>query len=161
MQNIIDRILGTAIHEWILSSPWVWPTFEILHFFGLCLLLGGLLIIDTRMMGGFKEVSFDVAHKLIPWVLAGFAINLCTGILFLFGDPERYVINIGFQIKVVLILLCGLNAALYFWKLDGNLDLLEKDGKTTGIAKLVGGASLGLWFGVLIMGRLIPYVGTG
>ena len=161
MQSLVNWILTTSLNEWILTTAWVWPVLETLHFFGLCLLLGGLLIIDTRMIGWFKGVSFKVTHKLLPWVIAGFLINLTTGILFLIGDPERYTINIGFQIKAVLILLCGLNAALYFWKLDGKLGRIEANGNTNGLAKIVGGVSLGLWFGVLVMGRLIPYVGTG
>lgn len=161
VQNLVDWASSTSINAWVLSNAWAWPAMETIHFFGLCFLLGALLVIDTRMMGWFKSVSFDAVHKLLPWVFIGFGLNLITGILFLFGDPGRYAVNIGFQIKLVLIVLCGLNAAIYYWKLDGRLGELEADGDTNSLAKMVGGASLVLWFGVLIMGRLIPYVGTG
>ena len=162
MQQIfIDWASDTSINSWVLSNAWVWPWAETLHFFGLCFMLGALVIIDTRLMGYFKSVSFDAVHKLLPWVFIGFGINLITGILFLLGDPGRYMPNIGFQLKIVLIVLGGLNAAYYYWKLDGKLGQLDADGSTNDRAKLVGAASLVFWFGVLIMGRLIPYVGTG
>lgn len=161
MENLVQWALGTSLHEWVISEPWIWPALETIHFFGLCLLLGAMLIIDTRLIGWFKSVSFDAVHKLLPWVFVGFGMNLVTGSLFLLGDPERYAINIGFQIKMGLIVLCGLNALLFAWKLDGRLAQFEAEGSTSSLAKVVGGGSLLLWFGVLIMGRLIPYVGTG
>ncbi|MBT5032551.1 MAG: hypothetical protein HOM55_09695 [Proteobacteria bacterium] len=161
LQNFIDWASSTAVNSWVLSNAWAWPAMETLHFFGLCLMLGALLIIDTRLMGYFKSVSFDAVHKLLPWAFIGFAINLITGLVFLFGDPARYVPNIGFRLKLILIVLGGLNAAYYYWKLHGRLGQLEVNGDATSLAKLVGSASLVFWFGVLIMGRLIPYVGTG
>mgnify|MGYP006924361814 FL=1 len=161
VQNLIDWALGTSVHTWVLSNSWAWPAMETLHFFGLCFMLGALIIIDTRMMGYFKSVSFDAVHRLLPWVFIGFGVNLITGFVFLLGDPSLYAPNIGFHLKLILIVLGGLNAALYYWKLHGKLGQLETNGDTNSLAKLVGASSLVFWFGVLIMGRMIPYVGTG
>ena len=100
-------------------------------------------------------------HTLIPLTIAGFAINLMTGIVFLFGDPYRYAMNISFVIKAILIVLGGLNA-LYFWiKVTPILERIGPHEDPGTKIKVVGLLSLTLWTGVLCFGRLIPYLGTG
>jgi len=161
METIIAWASSTALSIWVVDNMWVWPIAETLHFFGLSLLLGSLLLIDMRMIGWFKRIDIGATHTLLPLVFAGFAINLATGILFYFGDPGRYTINIAFHIKMVLIILAGLNALLYYWKIDPVISTWDAHGSTPVIAKVIGASSLLFWFGVLIFGRLIPYMGTG
>jgi hypothetical protein len=161
MQAFVQAVEGTAINEWILSSVWAWPIMEILHFMGLSLLLGSLLVIDLRMAGFFRRINIVATHKMLPWVFIGFGINLVTGILFLMGDPARYTANIGFRWKMFLVLIAGLNA-LWFWiKINPVMKTWEPHGDTPAIAKVIAWVSLGSWFGVMLLGRLIPYIGTG
>jgi hypothetical protein len=54
-----------------------------------------------------------------------------------------------------------LNALWYQFKLSPRIDALPAGGALPGEARVAGALSLGLWFGVLILGRLIPYLGTG
>ena len=79
MESIVRAIEGTAINEWILSSAWLWPSLEILHFLGLSLLIGSLLIIDLRLFGWFRQIQLSVVHKLLSVTFVGFALNLATG----------------------------------------------------------------------------------
>lgn len=160
LETIINTLSNTSINGWVMGSPYLWPAFEIAHFFGLSLLMGGLLIIDLGLIGVLKNMSVNTTHKLLRLVLIGFVINLITGILFIIGDPGRYLINIGFQIKMFLMFLAGLNAIWYSLSIARKVDL-DADFVATGKSKMIGLASLVLWFGVLACGRLIPYVGTG
>ncbi len=50
---------------------------------------------------------------LAPWALAGFAINVTTGVLAFIGMPIFYTYDIAFWIKISAILLLGLNAAAF------------------------------------------------
>ena len=161
LQTIIDWAAATPMNPWVLDWNWTWAILETLHFIGLCMLLGSLLVIDLRLAGFFKQIPVAATHKLVGGGFIGFGINLTTGILFFFGDPGRYTLNIGFQIKFFLIILAGLNALWFFLALDKELQQWEPHGDTPGKAKLIGWASLTLWFSVLMCGRLIPYVGTG
>lgn len=154
-------LVETALHDWIQATYWLWPTLEITHFIGLSLLLGGLIVIDLRMAGHFRLLAPAATHKLLPLVLLGFALNLTTGILFFYGDPMRYAANIGFQIKMLLVIGAGFNALLYYWKVSPIMQTWGPDTASPPIAKFVAYASLALWAGVLVCGRLIPYVGTG
>jgi hypothetical protein len=152
----------TWINGFMLGPPWTWPIFETLHFTGMCLLIGPLIIMDLRLIG-FDRLAIPSAsvHTLIPLSITGFAINLITGIGFLFGNPYRYAMSNMFFFKSILIVLAGINA-IYFWKKA--MPILEDIGPhedAPGSIKFVGLASLVLWTGVLSFGRLIPYFGTG
>lgn len=160
-ESLVSWIEGGTLNTWVLGSAWIWPTMETLHFVGLSLMLGSLLVIDLRLAGYFRKIDIGVTHQLLPFVFVGFGINLVTGVLFFFGDPARYSVNIGFQIKMVLVLLAGLNALWFYWKIDPVLDSWEPNGNTPPLAKTIAWVSLGTWFSVLLLGRLIPYVGTG
>lgn len=161
MEGVIESLSSSTLNAWIMGSEWVWPIAETLHFFGLSLLLGSLLLIDMRMIGWFRKIDIQAVHALLPLAFLGFAINLTTGTLFFIGDPERYSINIAFQIKMLLILLAGGNALIYYWKIDSVMQTWGPHDDTPTLAKWVGTASLIVWFGVLTFGRLIPYLGTG
>jgi hypothetical protein len=158
----MDWMQTTWINDLALGPQWSWPILETLHFTGMCLLFGPIIIMDLRLMG-FDRLSVPLAsvHTLIPLTITGFVINLLTGIVFLFGDPYRYAMNISFLIKAILIVLAGINA-IYFWKMV--TPVLERAGAHEDLPasiKVVGLMSLLMWTGVLCLGRMIPYLGTG
>lgn len=154
-------IVDGSLNQWILSTGWLWPLMEIIHFMGLSLLLGGLIVIDLRMAGHIRALNPAATHQLLPLVVLGFALNLITGVLFFYGDPMRYSVNIGFQIKMVLVMVAGLNALLYYWKLHSLMQGWNENTDSPALAKFVAYTSLITWTAVLLLGRLIPYVGTG
>jgi hypothetical protein len=158
---LVQAIEGGAINTWVLSTYWLWPLLEIIHFIGLSLLLGSMLIVDLRLAGYLKQIDIMSTHRLLPWAAAGFMMNLATGFLFFFGDPGRYSINIGFQIKMVLVLIAGLNVLLFAMKINPVIGNWDPHGDTPAIAKTIAWVSLLTWTGVLLLGRLIPYIGTG
>jgi hypothetical protein len=159
---ILDWMEGTWINNLVIGYAWSWPTLETLHFIGMCLLFGPIIIMDLRLLGFDRgAMPVDAVHKLIPLTIAGFTINLITGIMFCFGDPYRYAVNISFQLKMILVFLAGLNA-LYFWlKVTPALEAAGPNSNPPMSIKVVGLASLLMWTGVLAFGRLIPYLGTG
>ena len=162
IETLTNQIMASQLSQWIQATYWLWPVLEIIHFFGLTLLMGGLIIVDLRMIGFFPTINLQGVKKLLPFVIFGFLLNLITGILFVYGDPSRYAINVGFQIKLILILLAGCNAAIYHFRVEGYaLELVSSSIRPPLTTKLVGLTSLSLWTGVLLLGRLIPYVGTG
>lgn len=161
MESLITTIEGSALNEWVLGSAWIWPLLEILHFIGLSLLLGSLIIADLRLAGLFRQISIEATHRLLPLAFLGFGINLTTGFLFVIGDPARYFANIGFRIKMLLVLLAALNALWFYWKLNPVMRSWDAHGDTPALAKTIAFLSLGIWTGVLLLGRLIPYIGTG
>lgn len=161
VQSIADWMQSTWVNNLVIGYAWTWPTLETLHFVGLCLLIGALLIMDLRLIGFEKAIPMSAVHGLMPVAVVGFVINAGTGVLFCFGDPHRYFINISFQLKMLFVVLAGLNFLLYWLKVEPQLLRAGPNSPTPLLAKAVGSASLIFWFGILAFGRLIPYLGTG
>jgi hypothetical protein len=159
MSGILSWLEQSSMHAWILDTVWVWPTAEILHFVGLSLLIGSLLVVDLRLFGWLPEMRLETTHRLLPWVFVGFAINLVTGSVFFVGDPIKYAGNWAFQVKMGLVVVAGVNALWFYLKFAAITRHVDQYGSTPAIAKAMGGISLLGWTGVLIMGRLLPYLG--
>ena len=100
---LINWMKQSAVHNFVTQNTWVWPTLETFHFLGLCLLLGSLILVDLRVLGFNKKAPLKEIHAFVPLTITGFSINALTGLLFLFGDPERYFPNVAFQFKICLL----------------------------------------------------------
>src|SRR5690606_18227695 len=104
--------------QFIIDRSWTWPTLESLHFLGLCVLIGAILIMDLRLIGFHREIPLRAVHRLVPAAWLGFVVNLLTGVLFVFGEPRLYLENPAFGLKMALIVLAGLNFVLYRRKVE-------------------------------------------
>ena len=159
-QSFASSIADSGLNRWIAETYWLWPVLEIIHFIGLSIMLGALLIIDVRLLGMLRSYDTASIKRLVPLIWFGFCINLASGTMFFVGDPMRYSVNIGFQLKMLLILIAGLNVVVYQLQVRPQLTGWNTVSMPT-IARLVAITSLATWGGVLLLGRLIPYVGTG
>jgi hypothetical protein len=161
MNSVFTWMESTWINSLALNYTWTWPILETLHFIGMSLLIGAILVMDMRLIGVQRVIPSLTVHQLLPLAFIGFGINLLTGIIFIFGDPFRYAANPSFQMKMALILLAGLNALLYAKKVAPALAAAPQNSEPPAIAKAVGATSIVLWIGVICFGRLIPYLGLG
>ena len=157
MTDILFRIETSALGQTMRDSVWLFPMAEILHFMGLSLLIGALLVVDFRLLGFSRNFPVAAVYRFLPLALAGFSINLVTGIMFFSSDPFRYYPNIAFRIKMCFIFLAGLNA-LYFAMTTHRTVNQPGVGDAGTAIKTVAGLSFIFWIGVIICGRLIPYV---
>ena len=154
---MIEWIEGTWLSAAMVNNAWAFPLAETGHFFGLCLLIGSIGIIDLRLLGFARNFSVRAVHQLLPLVWIGFGINLFTGILFIFASASFYYPNPAFWIKMVLILVAGANALWYQLTVHKDIDSWPDTGVATGQARLIAGASLALWISVIFFGRFIMY----
>jgi len=156
----LNWIEQTWLGEFTRNSTWAFVTFETLHFIGLCILIGAMIIVDLRLLGVIKVGSLKSVLSFTHWAIFGFAINLLTGIGFFASAPYTYWHNPLFQIKMVLIIVAGLNVA-WFELVERKKVLALVEGGTTGSdTKLVAGLSLVLWFTILVVGRFFPVLGA-
>ncbi|HTI43324.1 MAG TPA: hypothetical protein VL693_15970 [Vicinamibacterales bacterium] len=137
---------------------WLWPLCESLHFLGLILLIGAAGFFDLRLMGFMKGVSLRSAKKFVPWAMMGFAVNLLTGLIFFISQPQQYATNLAMWLKVVFLLVAGINAMLFETSFSDRLMALDAGADTPMSAKVIGAVSLMSWFAVLYFGRMLPYL---
>ena len=143
----------------LLESLYMYPWSESAHVLSICFFIGILLFVDLRLMGvAFTKLPIsEMNKKVLPWSLFGFGLMMLTGFLLFYAIPVRSYQNIFFRFKVILILLAGLNAFLFHrqMKVEG---MIWDEGKS--IPKSVhlkAAASLVIWSGVIISGRMIAY----
>ena len=143
----------------LLESLYMYPWIESAHVLSICFFIGILLFVDLRLMGvAFTKLPIsEMNKKVLPWSLFGFGLMMLTGFLLFYAIPVRSYQNIFFRFKVILILLAGLNAFLFHrqMKLEGmNWDEGKSIPKSV---HLKAAASLVIWSGVIISGRMIAY----
>ena len=153
-----EGALGRTVGSFVTDTPWMWPTCETLHFVGLSLLCGVVFLVDLRVLGVMKGVSFASLHRLLPWAALGFGMNIGTGMLFFVGIPGQYIHNAAFYWKIGLAMLAGANA-LYFTILDEPWSLGPKDDAPL-TAKIAAASAMVLWIGVMYCGSMLPFLGN-
>jgi hypothetical protein len=127
-----------------------------MHFVGLVLLIGTVGIMDLRLLGFVKQIPFAPLHRLLPWALVGFGVNLVTGVLAFTGMDQFYTYDWAFWLKMIAIMLLGLNAAAFY--VTGAFESVADLGPgedAPPLAKFIAGTSLFLWFSVITLGRYI------
>jgi hypothetical protein len=153
---------NTSLAHFMADWKWAWAWAETIHFIGMSLLFGTIMVMDLRLIGFFrKEISLHAVHSLTPWALLGFLLNLVTGAAFVARDSRRYFPNPDFRFKMYCILLAGINFLVFWFVIRKQMNRLADDADVSRAAKAIGLSSLALWVLVIWGGRLIPVYGEG
>ena len=144
-----------------MRTKWGWPAAESIHFLGLSTLVGCVGLFDLRLLGVGKRIPIAALHKLIPWGLAGFAINVLSGLCFLLTEPDQYIYNPSFQFKVLFVAIAGANALLFYATSWGRATAKTASPDAPSTAKLAAVVSLSMWVGVIVCGRLLTFYRPG
>jgi uncharacterized membrane protein len=140
----------------MIANKWWWAFMMDLHFVGLVLLMGTIGMLNLRVLGFAKQLPIAPLNKLVPWGLAGFGINLLTGLLAFIGMPTFYSHDIAFVLKIVAILLAVTTLGIfYLTSAFRNCEVLGPGQDAPLRAKFLAGTSLVLWFAVIVLGRYI------
>jgi len=149
----------TRVSNAIIESPWIWPASETLHFIGLAMLLGTVALLDLRMLGFARSLDLRGLHRLTRWGIAGFVINTVTGGIFFVAAPFQYIHNVVFQLKLLAMLLAGINALVFEFRILPNMEDIGPGGDAPAAAKFTAAFSLVLWLCVMFFGRMLPFLG--
>jgi len=151
--------LTAWIQDLIQEIIWAWPSMEAVHFIGMALIFGVVLVMGLRTLGVAKSVPFSAMHRLLPLGALGLIVNILTGMAFFIADSGRYVAMDGFPPKIIWLLVGGV-AILYFTVFDEIWAVKSGDDAPTS-AKLMAALTILSWACVLVFGRLLPYYGDG
>jgi hypothetical protein len=132
---------------------------ETIHVLTLTLFLGFTVLLDLRLLGVSmrrRRVS-EVVQELNPWLVGGFLVMIVTGVLLFCGDPVAFYNSIFFKVKMLILLLAGLNVWLFNATVGRKVAEWEIDAETPGRAKAAAVVSLVLWVAIVAAGRAIAY----
>jgi hypothetical protein len=154
---LVNSIVAHSPVADLMHTAWAWPIVESIHFLGLCLLIGCIGTFDLRLLGIGKRVPIAAMHRLIPWGILGFVINIASGVMFVLTEPDQYIYNPSFHLKLLFMAIGGLNASMFYltsyrqvFTANASLDAPRR-------ARLIAAISLGAWVSVIVCGRLITF----
>ena len=105
-----------------------------------------------------RGIPFQAIHRLIPWGIGAYLLNVLTGIVFFLGHPDQYFYNNAFRFKALFMAVAGLNViAFYGTSAFRDLATLKGGMEAPMRAKIIAGTSLAMWVSVLICGRLLTF----
>jgi hypothetical protein len=154
-QWLQDTTLATSIRQ----SSMAFPLIEGSHVLSLSISVGIVMFLDLRLLRlAFRNTPISrLMKQLGPWMIAGMTIMMLTGFLLFFAQAKNAYVNNFFRVKMLLLVLGGLNALFYqikYFPRMADWDLSEK--VPTGV-KVVALLSLVFWFGVIVCGRTMAY----
>ena len=148
---------STTVAHWMVDTRWAWPTVESLHFLGLSMLIGTVGLFDLRLLGIAKRIPITALHRLIPFGIAGFFLNVTTGFSFVAAEADQYLYNPAFQTKMLFMATAGINVLVFYSTMYRRVTPTGPGYDAPLIAKIIGGTSLVCWVGVMTCGRLITF----
>jgi hypothetical protein len=159
-------ILGLC--QWIESTPvangireglWWFPFIETIHTLGIILVAGTILILDLRLLGVIfrKQSVSDIAQQVLPLTWSGFAVMLISGSFLFCPEAVKCYQSTFFRIKLVLLLLAGLNALAFHFTIYRNVTTWGDRPVPPLRARLAGLLSITFWIAIIAAGRALGY----
>ena len=152
---------GVAIS--LRGSLYYFPFIESVHVMALGVVFGTILVVDLRALGvastnrPFTRLSAELLR--ITW--GAFAVSALTGSLMFVTNARVYAHNTAFQVKMVLLALAGLNMAIFHLTAGRSVASWNQAPTAPKAGRLTAAASLALWLGIILAGRVIGFTTTG
>jgi hypothetical protein len=169
LDAIFQWLYATAPGELIRENESLFPWLESFHVLAITLVIGSIAIVDLRLIGvaSRDRTVSRLTADVLPCTWAAFAFAVLTGGLMFISNAVNYAHNFHFQMKILFLLLAGVNMLLFQYVVSRDIAGWESPTLATPLkAKLAGGASLALWIAVVAFGRWIgftlkPHLGGG
>jgi uncharacterized membrane protein len=160
MENLSDLITGwlqalqaSGPAGALRNSRWVYPLVNAGHIVGIALLFGAIVPLDLRLLGLWRAVPLAaIARIVVPVSIAGFLLAAGAGLLLFSVNPLKYAGMSLFLLKMGLITAALFNALL-LRRTEG-----WSEEEPAQRIRLAAAASLALWLGIIICGRMLAYV---
>jgi hypothetical protein len=147
--------VAVAMRQWL----WLYPTVEIVHIIGFVMLVGAAAMFDLRLLGLARQLPVaDLAQHLLRWARLSLLLVIPSGFLMFVAHATEMAENPAFRLKLLLIVVAGLNAAGFH---RGPFQLVRnwnQNGAIPATAKAAAVLSLVLWVGVIACGRMLAYL---
>jgi hypothetical protein len=157
--SICQWIQNTDSSTSLRESTYIFPIIETTHVLALSLSVGLLVVSDLRLIGAVmaRRPASEVFRQLAPWMLAGFAIMFASGLLLFWSQALKAYNSIFFRTKLLLLILAGVNAAVYHLTVYRRMSEWENKLVPPSQARMAGWLSLIIWAGVIAAGRTMAY----
>jgi hypothetical protein len=157
--SFVQALYDSGVGEWMRLSLRGQPIVEALHVLLIAVVFGTIMIVDLRLLG-FPNVSRSFARtsdELLKYTWIAFGGAVITGVMLFTANAFSYYVNTAFRIKLVLILLAGINMVVFQLVTAKTAASWDKGVPTPTAARVAGFVSLVLWVAVVFFGRWIGF----
>jgi hypothetical protein len=155
IRGVLAAIQGNGLVRLITKSDHlVIAGFQVIHVFGLVLLLTSLILMSLRLLGwvlpqhAIPQITREAARLF--WI--GLGMTVLSGTLMFVTGTAHYFYNRAFEVKMVLLTLAIVVQLASFRKIAAS------ESPRPAVARMTVAVSLLLWFGVAVAGRAIGFV---
>ena len=139
---------GLWLAQAMKHSPWLYPTVETMHIWGIGMLFGSVVVMDLRVLGFGRTLNLsDLSRLGIAVAVIGFGLAVLTGSLMFIAQASELISSRLFILKMCMIFLLLANAVILRVRTIDN-----------SMSKMQALLSLAGWASVIGMGRWLAYV---
>jgi hypothetical protein len=153
---------------WLSETSWsvdlheseiAYSIIESVHVWTLCVFFGLMMMVDLRLLGWTMRAVpvSEVLDRVLPWAIAGFVVMVISGTLLVLAIPLRSYQNLFFRGKMIMLVVAGLNAWLFHYRVYPTIVGKIADGIPPKAVRVAGATSLALWIAIVFCGRMIAY----
>jgi len=153
---------------WLSETSWsvdlheseiAYSIIESVHVWTLCVFFGLMMMVDLRLLGWTMRAVpvSEVLDRVLPWAIAGFVVMVISGMLLVLAIPLRSYQNLFFRGKMIMLVVAGLNAWLFHYRVYPKIAGKSFDGIPPKAVRIAGATSLALWVAIVFCGRMIAY----
>lgn len=159
IETISQALEASGPAEWMRHNLMAMPLIEATHVLAIAIVFGTIFIVDLRLIGypNTKSSFSKLHHDLVRWTWAAFGIAVITGVLMFLPNARTYFYNAPFLWKMGVIVLAGLNMAIFELQTSKTKAAWDQGVPTPTSARVAGAMSILLWTAVIFLGRWIGF----
>ena len=157
--QICEWLESTRLAELVTQSTYGFPIVVAVHLLGLGLSVGTVIWFDLRLLGKVLTSTpvSEVYRRLAPVMMTGFAVMFGSGAVIFTGYAAAAYNNPYFRVKLAMIALAGLNAAVFHVYTQRRLAGWDGWSHPPAGARVAGAISIVSWIVVVLAGRMMSY----
>ena len=143
-----------------IGESWWFPFLESIHVLASTFLVGSILMVDLRLLGlaARSHAASRIIREIVPWTWGAFAVSTLAGLGMFIVRADHYVDSRAFQVKAVLLVLVGINMAVFHLGTARGMPRWDTAAVTSAAARFAGACSLLLWVGIMLASRWIGHL---
>jgi hypothetical protein len=143
----------------IAEASWAFPAIEAFHVLSLTLVIGTVAVVDLRLLGlaSATQRYSAVSRNVLPWTWVAFCCAATSGFLMFITQAVAYSANVAFRIKLVLLLLVGLNMLVFELVVARRAADWDRGAPVPWQGKAAALLSLLLWISIVFFGRRVGF----
>ena len=151
-----EAVGSSDFGQWASQSALAYPLANVVHLLGLVMLVGGIGIVDLRLVGAFRSIPLEpLSRALTPVAIVGLALMVPSGATMFAADAKSMAASPLFQWKLILVGLALVNAVAFRRLWQRRIGDWDRSPPIAG--RMMAAGSLALWLTIGTFGRLIAY----